>query len=103
MSILSDIEYQKALTIFKKRQEYNKGYYAQKKSERTQEPQKGRKPMTEIDDEKASHILQQYRNKNKTKRKLNDIESIKNEIEKLQQKLIKLEFQQKLTSDDDDN
>ena len=59
--------------------------------------------VDELDTERASHILQQYRNKNKTKRKLNDIESIKNEIEKLQQKLIKLQFQQKLNAYDDDN
>ena len=105
MSIISDIESQKALTIFKKRQEYNKGYYAQKKKERTVEPQRGRKPMTvdELDVEKASHILTQYRSKNRRKKQLNDVDSIKTEIEKLQKKLIHLQFQQTTTEESSDD
>lgn len=33
ISIITEIEYEKALTIFRERQEYLKGYYAQKKKE----------------------------------------------------------------------
>ena len=105
MSIISETEYQKALTIFKKRQEYNKAYYAQKKKERTVEPQRGRKPMTvdELDAKQASHILLQYKSKNKRKKQLNDVDSIRNEIENLQKKLIQIQFQQTTTDSDDEN
>jgi len=86
---LSELEYQKALRIFQKRQEYNKNYYSRKKAEKATLDM-GRKPknVEEIDEQQASHILQQYKNKTIKRKKLsNDVDALKETIQKLQDKL----------------
>ena len=50
----------------------------------------GRKPKSveEIDEQQASHILQQYRNKTIKRKKLsNDVDALKETIQQLQDKL----------------
>ena len=88
--ILSNLEYEKALSIFKKRQEYNKTYYAKKKAAREEDKEMGRIPIKpeKIDEKAASYILQQYKNKSLRRRNLtNDVANLRKTIEELQQKL----------------
>ena len=82
-------DYKKAVEIIRKRQEYNKQYYAKKKNEQNESKKKcGRKPIEEITPERAIETLQKYKlkcqNQNK---KLNTPEEIKTEINKLFAKL----------------
>ena len=86
---LSELEYQKALRIFQKRQEYNKNYYTRKKAEKAIVDM-GRKPknIDEINEQQASHILQQYKNKSIKRKKLsNDVDALRETIKQLQDKL----------------
>jgi len=85
----NDREYQKAVDMIRKRQEYNRQYYERRKKQQT-EPKHicGRKPIIEITQEKASETLQKYRLKcQKQSKKLNTPEEIKQEINKLFAKL----------------
>jgi hypothetical protein len=85
----NDREYQKAVDMIRKRQEYNRQYYERRKKQQT-EPKHicGRKPIIEITQEKASETLQKYRLKcQKQNKKLNTPEEIKQEINKLFAKL----------------
>jgi hypothetical protein len=85
----NDREYQKAVDMIRKRQEYNRQYYERRKKQQTEPKQIcGRKPIIEITQEKASETLQKYRLKcQKQNKKLNTPEEIKQEINKLFAKL----------------
>ena len=88
LNILMDnpAEYKKAVEIIRKRQEYNKQYYASRKKNQSEPKKKcGRKPIEEITQERAEEILRKYKAKqqNQNKKKLETPEEIKQEINKL--------------------
>jgi ABC-type branched-subunit amino acid transport system substrate-binding protein len=64
----------------------------------------GRKPknIQEIDEKQASHILQQYKNKGMKRKTLsNDVDSLRETIQQLQDKLNELVKQQNTFEDDE--
>jgi hypothetical protein len=86
-------DYKKAVDMLKKRQEYNKQYYAKKKKETdpTQIKKCGRKAIEEITPERAAEALQKYKLKcQKQSKQLNTAEEIKQEINRLITKLKKM-------------
>ena len=85
-------DYNKAAEIIRKRREYNKNYYANKKQEPTT-PKKnsGRKVIEELTPERAAETLRKYKRKCQSRNtKLNTPEEIKQEITKLFTKLKKM-------------
>ena len=67
-------EYKKAVEIIRKRQEYNKQYYANRNKNQSEPKKKcGRKPIAEITPERAEEILRKYKAKQQNQNKKNHI------------------------------
>jgi hypothetical protein len=78
-SPISNEDFNKAANIIRKRQEYNKQYYANKKTEQNKPNYKcGRRAIEEITPERVAETLEKYKIKCKNQnKKLNTPEEIK--------------------------
>ena len=89
MFTISQEEYDKALTIIAKRNQYNKQYYQKRKQqqENTEVKKTGRKPIEEITPERALLTLQKYKLKCQRQKQEQTVEQLKAHINKLFKKL----------------
>ena len=91
VELISKDDYDKALQILMKRNQYNKQYYQKRKEQHQKETKElrksGRKPIEEVTPERAKVILEKYKLKCKRQKREPTVEELKANINQLFKKL----------------